>query len=139
MDDQINIVEDRFRILETDGRPMQVSCFPSESEVNVLVDVLNKYNPYYDGSVWRKSFLKKKNLIFEFFNRTDHFKMTQYTIKFLVCGVYGCHICGIYGSIFHTPVMSNGELHKEVLWWLDLPVVNPTYMDKFLSPENKIL
>ena len=110
--------------------------FPGEAEVKFLVDFMNKYDPYYDDSVWIKPCMKKMPLAFELFNSTKHCQMTQYTIEFRFCGVDGCHICGRVVRSVRTTVTSNEDIHKDVLRWLDLPVVNPTDRDSFLSPEN---
>ena len=48
----------------------------------------------------------------------------------------GCHIYGIVGRSVRTPVTSNGELRKEILQWIYLPIVNPTDRDYLLSTEN---
>ena len=111
--------------------------FPGEAEVKFLVDFMNKYDPDYDDSVWIKPCMKKMPLAFELFNSIKHCQMTQYTIEFRFCGVDGCHICGIVGRSVHTQVNYNGEIHKELLRWFDIPVVNPAYRDHFLSPVKK--
>ena len=81
--------------------------------------------------------MSEENVIdFYFFNITYHCQMNQYNIEFLVCGMDGCHICGRVVRSVRTPVTSNEDIHKDVLRWLDLPVVNPTDRDSFLSPEN---
>ena len=94
---------------------------------------MNECDPSNDENVWRKSRLNKMPLVFEFFNSIYHCQMTEYTIEFQVCGVYGCHICGRVERSFRDPVTSNGELRKEMLRWLDPPAVNPTDRDHFLS------
>ena len=104
----MKIVEDCLKILDKDGCLLQVFCFPGQAGVKVLVDALKKYDPDYDDSVRRKSCLNKIRLVFEFFNSTYHYQMIQCTIEFRFCGVYGCHICGRFGRIVHTPVMTIG-------------------------------
>lgn len=83
--------------------------------------------------------MSEENVIdFYFFNITYHCQMNQYNIEFLVCGMDGCHICGRVGRSVLTPFASNAEIRKEVLQWVELPVVNPIDRDHFLSPDNTI-
>eukprot|EP00957_Ditylum_brightwellii_P050313 3815507-Ditylum_brightwellii.AAC.1 len=68
----------------------------------------------------------------------DHCHASKYTLEFHLCGVIDCDICACIGRMPCTPnvEVDRYNLQKEILRWNDLPVVDFSNKEHFLSPED---
>ena len=139
-DDAINLciekVSERFGNLDIDGRKIDVRKWPSESDIEVLTDAIEDYDPDFSRDIRSSAQAHRMPLINEFLTSSDHYRETLYCIEFRLCGKDECNICKQVGRSIRTPMTEDGKLRKEVCKFLDLPVLDSKRQnDHFLSPE----
>jgi hypothetical protein len=136
IEDPLKTVEDRFKRLELDGQPVEVSDYAREEDVQILVDALTAFELGYDLSIRSKTQLSKVPHIKAFLESPDHCRITPFTLEYRICGKTGCTICAKIGRGVRTPDVEVGDynLGTEVLRYMDLPVPNPINLIHYLSP-----
>ena len=128
-------VAKRFSNLQLDGRPVEVVDWTKEEEVESLKDALKKFDPAYDIKYRSKSQVSKMLWIEKLLNCPHHCCHAQFTFELRLCGRNGCDICAHIGRTIRAPNVTVGEfnIQSEVLRWMDLPVVNPSDTNHYLS------
>ena len=136
IEDPLKTVEDRFKRLKLDARPVEVSDYARKEDVQILVDALTAFDLGYDLSIRSKTQLSKVPHIKAFLESPDHYRITPFTFEYRICGEAGCTICAKIGRDVRTPDVEVGDfnLRTEVLCCMDLPVPNPANLDHYLSP-----
>ena len=78
------------------------------------------------------------SLISKFTKKCDHYCITEYTLECCICGKHGCDICARIGRGVRTPNIDvNGKnIRDEVLRVMDLPIIDPSNKDHFLSYDE---
>ena len=101
------IVEERFKRLELDGRPVVVSEYDGPDDVQILVDALSAYDPGYNASIRSKTQLGKVPHIKAFLESSDHCRMTPFTLEYKLCRRMGVQ-----------SVLRLGEMYGPLMWRL---------------------
>jgi hypothetical protein len=130
----INIVQDRFRGLQLDGRNVAVKQHPTDKDVKALETALRTFDPDYDPAIRNMARLKKMSMLHELLNDKRHVQCTEYTFEIRICGENDCNICMRFGRSIRTPNV--GKLRKKVLQYLTMPITNPDDEEHFLSAED---
>jgi hypothetical protein len=136
IEDPLKTVQDRFKRLELDGQPVEVSDYAREEDVQILVDALTAFDLGYDLSIRSKTQLSKVPHIKAFLGSPDHCRITPFTLEYRICGKTGCTICAKIGRGVRAPDVEVGDynLRTEVIRYMDLPVPNPVNLIHYLSP-----
>ena len=95
--------------------------YPTDEKVQILHDVLRKYEPAYDESIRSSEGQTKSGKIDRFFRCTKHSKITNWGLEFKLCGEDGCDLCP---RKLHVLEMDDDELTKAVLGFCPLPRVD---------------
>jgi hypothetical protein len=115
----INIVQERFRGLQLDGRNVAVKEHPTDKDVKALETALRAFDPDDDPAIRNMAGLKKMSMLHELLNDKRHVQRTEYTFEIIICGKNDCNICMWFGRSIRTPNV--GKLRKKVLQYLTMP------------------
>ena len=132
------IVEEIFRNLTLDGRPVVVQNYATEEDVDLLREALSKFCPNFSEDYRSKSQLSKMPEIKRLLESPDHCRITPFTFELRLCGKTGCVICALIGRTPKIPnaVVQGKNLRDEMLRWIDLPVPDPSDKEHFLPPQQ---
>ena len=61
--------------------------------MKVLNDALLAFDPSYDPEIRSKLQIQRMNKIDEFMNSSEHCRISEYLLEFILCGVHGGEIC----------------------------------------------
>ena len=134
----MNLVEERFKRLNMDGRPVEFIPYPGDKALKVLTDALVQFDAAFDPNIRSKSQISKMPRIEELLASPEHCRLSDYTLQYRLCGKEGCNIFVRIGCTLRTPYIDVGvyNLRKDVLRQLDFPVNNPMDNDHFLTPTE---
>ena len=113
----MNLVEERFKRLNMDGRPVEVIPYPGDNTLKLLTDVLVYFDPVFDPNIRSKSQISKMPQIAELIASPEHFGLSDYTLQYRLCGKEVCNIFVQIGCTLRTPEIDAGvyNLRKDVL------------------------
>ena len=136
----MNFFEERFKRLNMDGRPVKFIPYPGYDTLKILTDALVDFDPDFDPNIRSKSRIRKMPRITKFLTSPEHLRLSDYTLRYILCRKEGCNICVRICCRLITPDMDVGgyNLREEVLRWVDFPVNNPTEKYHLLTPTEGI-
>lgn len=105
------ILEDRFKLLDLDGRPVTVIPYATENNCKIITDALKSFDPGFDISYRSRSNISKVPFIAEFFNSPYHCRVTPYTLEFRLCGKSNCELCKKVGRGLRAPDVFVGDMN----------------------------
>ena len=82
----MNLIEERFKRLKLDGRPVEVNSYPGDDTLKVLTETLVDFDPDFDPNIRSKSQISKMPQIAEFLASPEHFRLSDYTLQYILCG-----------------------------------------------------
>ncbi|OEU10421.1 hypothetical protein FRACYDRAFT_247516 [Fragilariopsis cylindrus CCMP1102] len=132
----MDIVTDRFKSLDIDGRNIEVRKWPNLQDVELLTDVLQNYDPNFSRDIRSKAQLNRMPIIEDFLSSKEHFRETDYCLEFKLYGDINCIICKRIGRTVRTPTTTNGNLRNEVTRYLDLPILDSNRKKNIFCPLN---
>ena len=96
---------------------------------------MEAFDSRYDPDTITKSQLHNMPAISNFISSADHFRITEYTLEYRICGKQGCIVCSKIGCGVRTPDISiNGKyIQGKQLWWVGLTVIDHIDKAHFLS------
>ena len=116
-----NIISERMSSMKLGERHVIMTEYPTDEKVQILHDVLKKYDPEYDESIRSKARQSKMGKINRFFRCPKHSKITNWGMEFKLCGEAGCDLCPRKPRVLN---IGDSELTKAVLEFCPLPRVN---------------
>ena len=112
MQKNIDIISERISSMKLGEKHIIMTEYPTDEKVQILHDVLRKYEPAYDESIRSKAGQTKLGKIDRFFRCTKHSKITNWGLEFKLCGKDGCDLCPQKPRMLD---MDDDELIKAVL------------------------
>ena len=85
----LNFVEERFKRLKLDGRPVGVIPYPVDDTFKVLTDALVEFDPAFDPNIRSKSQISKMSRNEKFLASPENFRLSEYTLQYILCGKEG--------------------------------------------------
>ena len=89
----MNLVEERFKHLNMDGRPVEVIPYPGHNTLKVLTDALIDFDPAFDPNIRSKFQIRKMPQISELLASLEHFRLSDFTLQYRLWSKVGCNIC----------------------------------------------
>ena len=77
----MNLVEERFKRLNMDGRLVEFILYPGDNTLKVLTDTLIEFDPAFDPHIRSKSQIRKMPQIAELLASPEHCLLSDYTIQ----------------------------------------------------------
>ena len=121
------LVEGRIKKLNLYGRLVGLIPYPRGDALKLFTHALVEFYPAFDPNLRSKSQMKKMPIITEFLTSSGNFRLTDYTLEYILCGKDSCVICVQIGRGIRTPgiAVGNNNLCAEVLGRMEFPVNNP--------------
>ena len=87
----MNLVKERFKYLNLDGRPVEVISYPVDNTLEVLTDALVEFDPAFDPNIRFKFQISKMPQISEVLASLEHFRLSDCTLQYRLCEKIGCN------------------------------------------------
>ena len=88
----MNLVEERFKHLNMDVRPVEVISYPGDNTLEVLIDALVEFDAAFDPNIRSKSQISKMPQTSELLASLEHCRLSDYTLQYRLCRKVGCKI-----------------------------------------------
>ena len=98
-------------------RNVDVTNYPTKADAQILHNEMRDYEPKYDESIRKKKKEIKMKRIDQVLRCPKHTKISDYSLKFNMCGKIGCNLCPRIPRVLK---MHDEELTKEVFICLSL-------------------
>ena len=100
-----------------------------------MVDTLIDFNLDYNLNTSSKLQLNEMALSIDFIKSYYHCRITEYILKYRICGKHDCDICAKISRYVRTlNINVNGiNIRNEVLLWMDLPIIDPINKNIFFT------
>ena len=132
LEKSMNIISERMSSMKLGERHVIMTKYPTDEEVQILHDVLKKYEPAYDESIRSKKNQSKLGKIDRFLRCPKHSKITSWGMEYKLCGEEGCELCPRMPRVLN---IGDDELTKAVLQFCPLPRVDAD-AEEFLTIEE---
>ena len=118
-----------------EGKPLEVIEWPTDDEVQELIDLLKSIDKGFDISIraWGK-FKSHMPVLYEWYQ--THVRNGKYLSEFSKCDKSSCTICRLSSEGLRTPNTEDGMLCYTLLCPMDYPVNNPSDPGHFLPPNK---
>ena len=113
---QMEITEDRFKQLKLNKHPIQVIPCAKFPDIKELKEILIGFDPHSGPDASTKPQLHKMLNINKFMKSCKYFCITDYTLRYHICGKYGCEMCANIGRGIRTlnTYMDGNNIQNEV-------------------------
>ena len=118
-----------------EGKPLEVIEWPTDDEVQELIDLLKSIDKGFDISIraWGK-FKSHMPVLYGWYQ--THVRHGKYLSEFSKCDKSSCTICRLSSEGLRTPNTEDGMLRYTLLRPMDRPVNNPSDPGHFLPPNK---
>ena len=88
-------MEQRFSHIEIEGRHVEVMEYSTKEHVQIFMDSLSDFDPYFSVNYRKKSQLRKMPIIHSFLTSPEHCRITEFTFVLRMCGNEVCTLCAL--------------------------------------------
>ena len=125
-----------FHHLRLSSWPEEVRVWPGNELLHVqhINDALLSYDKYYSLIHHSGKYLRKTTIMYKLIHYPDNCFMSKCKFQFWLCGKSSCDLC-LYNHI-QTIITPDENILRQVLKFMDLPVVDLYNKEIFLSPKD---